>query len=97
MGELISKLFEFDGNILAHGTEIKVGGADLLAILLRGFARVVTAWCEKLFSQAKFEENVVSSPRVRQTGKNNWKIKQDSCVVDKVISILFIIDTHWEI
>jgi hypothetical protein len=42
-------------------------------------------------------KHVVSDPRVRQTGKNSWKIKQDLCVLDKDISVLFVIDTHWEI
>ena len=30
-------------------------------------------------------------------GKENWKIKQDSGVADKDISVLFAIDTHCEI
>jgi len=40
-------------------------------------------------------KNVVSGPPVRQSGKNNWKIEQDSWVVDKRISVLSVIDTHW--
>jgi hypothetical protein len=30
-------------------------------------------------------------------GKKNWKIKQESGVVEKDISVLFAIDTHCEI
>jgi hypothetical protein len=99
VGELTSKLLEFDGNILAHGTEIKVGGADLFDIRLRGVARVVTPRCDVNTCSTKpsSRKHVVSDPRVRQTGKNNWKNKQDSCGVDKVILVLFVIDTHWEI
>ena len=32
-----------------------------------------------------------------QMGKKNWKIKQDSGVVDKDISVLFVIDIKREI
>jgi hypothetical protein len=34
---------------------------------------------------------------VREEGKKNWKTKQDWGVVDKEISVLFVIDTGCEI
>ena len=36
-------------------------------------------------------------PACASDGKKNWKIKQDSRVVDKEISALFVIDTRCEI
>jgi hypothetical protein len=45
----------------------------------------------------KQPSHVPGKPRVRQTGKKNWKIKQYSGVVDKEISVLLVIDTHCEI
>ena len=68
-----------------------------MVFLLREVARVVTARCEHLFRQAKFEETRGFGPACASDDKKNWKIKQDSCVVDKEISVVFIIDTHCEI
>ena len=65
--------------------------------MLLGVARVVTARCEHLFSQDNFEETLDFGPACASDGKKNWKNKQDLRVVKKEISVLFVIDTHWEI
>ena len=86
-----------------------LGGTDLfavllrgdtvrfIAVLLRGVARVVTVRCEDLITEAKFEETFALGHACAPDGEKNWKMKKDSRVVDKEISMLFVIDTHWEI
>lgn len=63
-----------------------------IAILLPGVARVVTARCEQLFIQAKFEETLGFGHAYVPDEKKNWKIKQDLRVIDKEISVPFVVD-----
>ena len=62
-----------------------------IAILLRDVARVATARCEHQFSQAKFRTRMCT-----RREKKVWMFKEYSCGVDKEISALFGIVTHWE-
>jgi hypothetical protein len=78
--------------VLLRGVAVR-----FMAVLLRGVARVFTLRCEHLFSEAKFDETRGFGPTCAPGRKKNWKIKQDSCVADKEISVLFVIDAHWEI
>ena len=107
LAELISKLPEFERNMYwrtGRRLTCRAGrcgtigcivegswSVRFIAILLRDVARVATARCEHQFSEAKFRTRMCT-----RREKKVWKVKENSRGVEKEISALFVIYTHWE-
>ena len=79
---------------------------SFMAVLLRGATRVVMAKLNTCSMRGQVFQKQPSWVRgytwsrtrvCMSDGKMNWKIKQDSGLVDKDISVLVVIDTNCEI